>query len=96
LSGEIDLFVRGEVHVQSGYYGYIDDSAYGRVPGAAVADLGMGAKIRDFEISIWVDNISDARTFTGIYPASTGSAGYFAGPGLPRLWGLTLRSSVGG
>jgi iron complex outermembrane receptor protein len=96
VSTGFDLFVRGEVSLQSGSYGYIDDSTYARFNGAVTGDLSIGAQIRELEAAFWVDNVSDTRSFTGMFPASTGSAGYFAAPGLPRLWGVTLRSSLGG
>jgi iron complex outermembrane receptor protein len=96
LSDQLDMFVRGEVNVQSGYYGFIDDSPYSHVSGTAIANLRMGARFQNLEFSLWVENISDARTFTGMFPAPAGSAGYLAGPGLPRMWGLTLRSSLDG
>jgi iron complex outermembrane receptor protein len=96
LSDQLDIFVRGELNLQSSYYGFIDDSSYVHMKGTVVADLGMGARIRNLEVSFWVDNISDERTFNGVIPAATGSAGYLAAPGLPRLWGVTLRSSLGG
>ena len=95
LSDQLDMFVRGELNLQSGYYGYIDDSSYAHMPSTVIANLRMGARIQNLEISLWVENISDERTFTGMIPAPPGSAGYLAGPGLPRLWGVTLRSSVG-
>jgi outer membrane receptor protein involved in Fe transport len=96
LSDQLDMFVRGEVNVQSGYYGFIDDSPYSHVSGTAIANLRLGARFQNLEFSLWVENISDARTFTGMFPAPAGSAGYLAGPGLPRMWGLTLRSSLDG
>ena len=95
VSDRIHIFVRAEVNLQSGYYGYIDDSSYAHVPSTAVGNLSMGISLQNLEVSFWVNNISDERTFTGQFPAPAGSAGYLAGPGLPRLWGMTLRSSLG-
>lgn len=96
LSDHLAMFVRSEVNLQSGYYGFIDDSVYSHMPDTAIANVRMGARVENFELSLWVENISDATSFTGMFPAPSGSAGYLAGPGLPRLWGATLRAFSGG
>jgi iron complex outermembrane receptor protein len=91
ISAGIRVFVDGELMLRSGYFGYIDDTAYSRVPGARVGNLQLGLSVARADVSIWVDNVSDQRIFPAAFPAATGAGGYMASPLLPRTFGLTVR-----
>jgi iron complex outermembrane receptor protein len=79
---------------KSGFYGYIDDSAYSWVPGHGLANFRLGLKSPGgrYEAILWVTNAFDARSVYMVVPASTGSGGYFANPTEPRFYGVTLRA----
>jgi iron complex outermembrane receptor protein len=87
----ISVFLDGEVMLRSGYFGYIDDSVYSRVPGAGVENLQLGLTVERTDVSLWVDNVSDQRIFPAVFPAPTGAGGYMASPLVPRAFGLTVR-----
>jgi iron complex outermembrane receptor protein len=94
LAPGISGYVAGEFTLKTSYYGYPDDSAYVRVPSTAMGNLQLGLTIGLADIAMWVDNISDERSFTPVFPPVTGSGGYMANPGEPRTFGLTLRYTV--
>ena len=91
VTAGISAYVEGELTAKSGYYGYIDDSAYSRVGSTQIENLQVGLAIDRIDVAIWVRNVSDQRTFAPVFPAGTGAGGYFANPGEPRTVGLTLR-----
>ncbi len=90
LAPGISAYLEGELTLRSGYFGYTDDSLYSRVAGARIENLQLGMAIDRADIALWVNNISDERTFTPVFPATTGSGGYLAYPGEPRTFGLRL------
>jgi outer membrane receptor protein involved in Fe transport len=59
-----------------------------------MGNLQLGVTIGRAEIALWVDNISDERSFTPVFPPVTGAGGYMANPAEPRTFGLTLRYTV--
>lgn len=91
----IDSYINGEVAYHSGYYGYIDDSSYSRLPGYVIGNLRVGASFSGgrYDLSLWVHNIGDARYFNAVTPAITGSGGYFASVAEPRMFGATLKAA---
>jgi len=95
LAPGISGFIEGEFALKSGFYGYIDDSVYSHVPGTRIENLQLGLTIDQTDVAIWVKNISDERTFAPVFPAATGAGGYFANPGEPRTFGLTLNFRPG-
>jgi outer membrane receptor protein involved in Fe transport len=54
----------------------------------------MGVTIDRAELAVWVKNLSDQRSFAPVFPAATGAGGYFANPGEPRTFGVTLRYAM--
>lgn len=88
-------FVGGGYAYKSGYYGYVDDSAGAWLPAYAVVNARIGLRTPGdhYELSLWVNNAFDARSFSMVIPASTGSGGYFALPAEPRFFGATLKAS---
>jgi iron complex outermembrane receptor protein len=91
ISPGISVFVDGELMLRSGYFGYIDDSVYSRVPSAHVVNVQLGLTVGRADMSVWVDNVSDQRIFPAAFPAATGAGGYMASSLLPRTFGLTVR-----
>lgn len=94
INQNLTAYAGGDVSVQSGYYGYIDDSPYSHIHGVTVAKLRAGVVFQKYDLSVWVDNAGDAHRFNPVIPTSTGSAGYFSVPLEPRTFGITLRASV--
>lgn len=94
INENLTAYAGGDVSVQSGYYGYIDDSPYSHIHGVAVANLRAGVIFREYDLSVWVDNAGDAHRFNPVIPTGTGSAGYLSVPLEPRTFGITLRVSV--
>ena len=87
-------FLEGELGLKSGYYGYIDDSIYSHVPGTKMENIQLGVAIDQAELTVWIKNLADERTFAPVFPAATGAGGYFANPGEPRTVGVTLRYAM--
>ena len=94
INENVTAYASGDVSVQSGYYGYIDDSRYSHIHGVTVGDLRAGVIFRKYDLSVWVHNVGDAHRFNPVIPASTGSAGYFSVPLIPRTFGITVIASV--
>ena len=95
LSGGFEGFVGADYAYKSGYFGYIDDSPYSWIKGYGLvsARLGVRSPHGHYELSAWVRNAFDARSFYMVIPASTGSGGYYAIPAEPRFFGATLKTS---
>ena len=94
INENLAVYAGGDVSVQSGYYGYIDDSPYSHIHGVTVGNLRAGVVFQNYDLSVWVNNVGDAHRFNPVLPTSTGSAGYFSVPLEPRTIGITLRTSV--
>jgi iron complex outermembrane receptor protein len=94
LAPGISGFLEAELGLRSGYYGFADDSVYSHVQGTSIENLQLGLIIDRADVALWVKNISNEITFAPVFPAGTGAGGYFANPGEPRTFGLTLRYTV--
>jgi iron complex outermembrane receptor protein len=91
LAPGVSGFLEVESGLRSAYYGYVDDSVYSRVPGTGIENIQLGLTIERADVALWVENISDERTFSTVGTPATGAGGYFSNPGEPRTFGLTLR-----
>jgi len=94
LSPDIDGYIGGDLGFKSTYFGYIDDSPYSRVGSYGVGNLRVGATFRNYDMSVWVRNVGDARYYYTIFPTATGSGGYAGTPAEPRTIGVTLQASL--
>ena len=94
LSPDIDGYIGGDLGFKSTYFGYIDDSPYSRVGSYGVGNLRVGATFRNYDMSVWVRNVGDARYHYTIFPTATGSGGYAGTPAEPRTIGVTLQASL--
>jgi len=94
LAPGLSGFLEAEWGLRSGYYGFVDDSVYSHVPGNSFENLQLGLTLDRADVALWVKNISNEMTFAPVFPAGTGAGGYFANPGEPRTFGLTLRYAV--
>jgi iron complex outermembrane receptor protein len=54
LAQGLSAFIGSELTVKSGYYGYVDDSVYSHVSGAAVENLQVGLAIARARVAVWV------------------------------------------
>ena len=95
LAGGYTGFIGASYAYKSGYYGYIDDSSYAWLPGYGVTDARVGIRTPGdhYELTLWVTNAFDTRSFSMVIPASTGSGGYYAMPNDPRFFGATIKAS---
>jgi iron complex outermembrane receptor protein len=87
-------FLEAELGLKSGYYGFGDDSVYSHVSGTSTENLQLGLTIDRADVVLWMKNISNEIAFAPVFPAGTGAGGYFANPGEPRTFGLTIRYTV--
>ena len=83
---------------KSGCRGFtLEQSPYARVKGYSVVNARAIRRVRSpgdhYELTLWVANAFDSRSFSMVTPASTGSGGYFALPSDPRYFGATLKAS---
>jgi iron complex outermembrane receptor protein len=95
LAPGLSGFLEAEWGLRSGYYGFADDSYYDHVPSTSIENLQVGLAMDRADVALWVKNISNEIAFAPVFPAGTGAGGYFANPGEPRTFGLTLRYTVG-
>lgn len=96
IADGIDGYLGVDVSYKSSEYGYIDDSPYSLVHGYTLVNLRVGTTFGDgrYDFSAWVRNLGDARYFYMVFPAATGSGGYFGIPAEPRMFGVTLKAAL--
>lgn len=46
-----------------------------------------------YDLSAWIRNAADVHYVNLLYPAATGSGGYFGWPAEPRTFGVTLKAN---
>jgi iron complex outermembrane receptor protein len=95
LTDSIDGYLGADVGYKSSYFGYIDDSPYSLIKGFAVVNGRVGTVFADghYDLSAWIRNAADVHYVNLLYPAATGSGGYFGWPAEPRTFGVTLKAN---
>jgi iron complex outermembrane receptor protein len=78
-------------------FGQVDNSAFARIDDYALLNARIGARFGDgrYDVSLWVNNLTDKEYFNTLGSASiVGAAVYgFSGQlGPPRTFGATLRA----
>jgi iron complex outermembrane receptor protein len=79
---------------KSDFFGSIDDSKYGRLPAAGITNFRVGATLDGgrLDVAFWARNAFDTRYFYTTVNAISGAGGYFANPGDPATYGISISS----
>jgi iron complex outermembrane receptor protein len=90
-------YVQGQYSYRSGVFGTVDDSPYGWIDDYSLANARIGMRFDRgrYDVSLWVNNLTDQTYFQNLGLTSiVGAAGFgFGGQlGTPRTWGATLRA----
>lgn len=96
LGGGVVGVVGGNYAWRSSRYGYIDDSAYTRIPGTGLLNADIGIELADgrYQLSLWGKNLTNLRqpaaylNYGSVVPGNY--AAYFIEP---RIYGLRVRAS---
>lgn len=89
-----EYYANGNYSWRSETYGDINNSAYSKIPGYGLVNLGTGLRIPNggngrWDVSLWAKNVFDKRYFLGL--TTVGSNYYVGSAGQPRTVGASLR-----
>jgi iron complex outermembrane receptor protein len=88
-----ELYLNANWSWRSETYGDINNSSYSRIPSYGIGNLAAGWRIPQgsgqWDLSLWVKNVSDKHYFLGL--TSLNNNAYAASAGLPRTVGASVR-----
>lgn len=95
LGDGLNGYVGGDVSYHSRYYSSADDSIYGLVPGATIANFRIGIRPDEekWNVELWARNAFDAHYYQTIGKVAFNSGALSGLLGDPRTYGVTLRLS---
>ncbi|HEV8025773.1 MAG TPA: TonB-dependent receptor [Stellaceae bacterium] len=93
VAAETAAYVTAEYAYKSAQYGFIDDSSFSRLNAYGIANFRVGTNIADrYDVALWVQNAFNTANFYSTSTVTSGLGGYTAAPGIPRVFGITVRA----
>jgi iron complex outermembrane receptor protein len=94
ITDNIEGYINALVAWKSDNFLAAEDSVFGHIPAYAVGNLRVGVRFGDrYDVSLWVNNVTDTHYFVNTISASVGGA-VRGTAGDPRTFGVTLKAHL--